>query len=110
MKIAALIIVLFGLLTAIYGLAAVVPKYKDANSEWTSSPAGPRHEKLGEKRDELRSRSQSYAMTIIGTGAVALILTIIGRKRPKPATGLLIALSIACFAAFGVMQAWGNIF
>jgi hypothetical protein len=115
MKIAALVILIFGLLTAVYGLAAVIPRYNSANSAWLSAPSSSSYgsskkESLGAERDELRSRSQSYAMAIIAAGALSLILTLIGRKNPKPKTGLLVAGSVLCFVLFGVMQAWGNIF
>lgn len=111
MKLAALFIVLFGLLTAGYALAVVVPSYNSANSAWMSAPReSPRYARLEEKRDDLRSRSQSYCMAILACGAVSLVLTLIGRKRPKPPTALLIALSVACFVSFGIIQAWGNVF
>lgn len=115
MKIAALVILVFGLVTALYGLAAVIPRYVEANDHWmrTSSAGGygnSAHEAAGDRRDELRSRSQSYAMVIIACGVVSLILTLIGRKNPKPKTSLLVVGSVLCFASWGVMQAWGNIF
>jgi hypothetical protein len=112
-KIAALVILVFGLLTAIYGLASVVPRYVEANSRWLSSHAAfgsEEKERLEAPRDELRSRSQSYAMVIIACGVVSLVLTLIGRKNPKPKTALLVVGSVLCFVSFGIMQAWGNIF
>ena len=122
MKIVGLVVMLFGLLTAIYGTAVVVPKYRDVESAWMlSSPsygagvtpsraAVDRHERLGDKRDVVRSRAQSYAMTAIGCASLSIVLALVTRKKPGIAAKWVIGGGVATLALFGVMQGWGNIF
>lgn len=111
MKIGALVILLFGLLTALYAVAVVVPHYSDANREWMSaSRDSKRYLSLESKRDGLRERSQQYAMTTIACAVIGLILGLIGRKRLQPKTSLIVVGSVLCLALFGAMQAFGNIF
>lgn len=120
MKVAALVFVLFALLTAAYGLAVVVPKYVDANRAYTSAPAGgygvhdparaDKRHRIETTRDELRGRSQSYAMAIVATSFVGLVLAVIGRKKSGPKTGLVVGLAVLGFVSVVVMQGMGNIF
>ncbi len=122
MKVAALVFVLFALLTAAYGLAVVVPKYVDANRAYTSTPSSSngygvydparveKRHRIETTRDELRGRSQSYAMAIVATSFVGLVLAVIGRKKPGPKTGLVVGLAVLGFVSVAVMQGMGNIF
>ncbi len=119
MKVAALVFILFGLLTAAYGLAVVVPKYVDANRVYVTAPPSfgsldparaEQRRRIETTRDELRNRSQSYAMSIVGTSFLGLVLALIGRKKPGPKTGLVVGLAVLGFVSVAVMQAMGNIF
>lgn len=120
MKIVAFLIVIFGLLTAAYATAVVVPKYSRVNSEWMSSSssaygygmgASSSKASLEEKRSELRSRSQSYALAAAAFAIVGFVVGVIGRKKPGGIPfGVTAALAVITLALVGVMQATGNIF
>ncbi len=116
MKILAFVIVLFGLLTAAYGAVGVVPKYQSVEREWmassSSSPYGSsgRHADLDARRDELRSRAQSYALAAGATAIIGIILALIGRKKGTFPTALVIGAAVVTLGLTGYMQAAGNIF
>ncbi|MFI5301047.1 MAG: hypothetical protein ACHREM_23435 [Polyangiales bacterium] len=113
MKIVALVIMLFGLLTAAYGVAEVGPKYHDVNSDWLSasmsrgdySPeAAAKERRLGEKRDALRARGQQYVLAAVACALLSSIVAIALRKKPgmKPVwtiVGAVLTLVLAGFMA-----------
>ena len=110
MKMIALVVVAFGLLTAIYGSAVVVPKYQSVNRAWMNAPRGE-SDRLESQRSELRSRGQSYGMVCIATGLLGLGLAIASRKKPGfPPTGVLIGGAVLTLVGFGVIQGIGNVF
>lgn len=119
MKIVAFLIVLFGLVTAAYATAVVVPKYSRVNSEWMRSSSSSQFgmavssskASLDGERDELRSRSQSYALAAAACAIVGLIVGVIGRKKPGGIPfGVTAAAAGVTLALVGVMQGTGNIF
>ena len=120
MKIIAFLIVVFGLVTAAYSTAVVVPKYSEVNSEWMRSSSGSAAYSLGpssskaaleEKRSELRSRSQSYALAAAACAVVGLGVGVVGRKKPGGIPfGVSLALGVITLVLVGVMQGMGNIF
>jgi hypothetical protein len=119
-KIIAFLIVVFGLVTAAYSTAVVVPKYSQVNSEWTRSSSASSSYSLGsssanaslqEKRTELRSRSQSYAFAAAACAVVGVGVGVIGRKKPGGIPfGVSLALGVITLVLVGVMQSIGNIF
>ena len=118
LKIVAFLIVLFGLLTAVYGSAAVVPKYVRVEHDWMASSssssssvgASSAHADLEAQRYELRNRAQSYAMAAVAAAFVGIILGAIGRKRGGFPFAVIVVGAVLTFAGAGYMQAAGNIF
>ena len=122
MKIAALVVVVLGLIVGIYSLAVVVSEYKDVNSEWmrsapsygsssfASDDLADKHERLDRKRDDLRKESQNLALATVALGFVGIVLGVIGRKGKGPKLAIVIVGGVLCFVLMGVMQASGNIF
>lgn len=115
MKIIAFVIVLFGLMTAGYGSAVLVPKYQRVESEWMSTTAArsyqdPRHADLESQRYELRGRGQQYAMSAVAAAVIGLVVGFLGRKKGAFPFAVVVVAAVLTLGAAGYMQAAGNIF
>lgn len=112
MKMVALAVVLFGVSTAVYASAVVVPKYQRADRAWSSaSRDSPDRDRLDLARSEMRSRGQMYGMACIALGVLGLGLAIATRKKPGfPPFGVLLGGAVLTLAGFGFIQGVGNVF